>query len=112
MAKSLKGWMLGALCLASVFLFFSCGKGAGVEERAKLKISEREITLQVGERKRLQAWLEKGPDGYVEINWYSSDTAIATIEDGEVEGVAEGETVVFAQTKEYTVSCKVTVKKK
>ena len=105
---------VGTAFLVGVFLALGCGCGGGapVEERADLKMSQKEIVLSVGEREKISAWLEGGPNEYVQIEWYSLDTAIATVEEGVVVARAEGETAIVAQTKENTASCKVTVLKK
>ena len=114
MAKRKEKSAVSAALLIAAFLTLCCGcrGGAPVEERADLKMSEKEIVLSVGERGKISAWLEGGPTEYVPIEWLSLDTAIATVEEGVVTGIAEGETTIVAQTKENTASCKVTVLKK
>ena len=49
------------------------------------------------------------PDGYGNATWKSSDTAIATVENGEVTGVAAGNVTITAESGDRAANTKITV---
>ena len=59
----------------------------------------------------LTATLTPANTTYDTVTWTSSDTSVATVEDGEVTGVAAGTAVITAITERggYKASCTVTV---
>ncbi|MGB3997392.1 MAG: InlB B-repeat-containing protein [Bacilli bacterium] len=69
-------------------------------------VSEKELDLKVGQSAALTVKPEKAVG---EIEWSSANPNVATIEDGAVTGVGEGETVVTAKRgkKEHKVTVKV-----
>lgn len=46
------------------------------------------------------------------VSWSSSNTGVATVQDGTITAVKEGEVVIIAKAGEKTASCKVSVQKK
>ncbi|MGN1061836.1 MAG: Ig domain-containing protein [Candidatus Scatosoma sp.] len=104
-------------CLAAIFAscFFtrSCAKTADEPEgKIRFTLSREEIELFEGEEYVL--YLIKTPaDGKkTPASWRAGDTKIAEVNGGKIRAKQAGETFVCAQTKEYTLSCKVTVKKR
>ena len=70
-----------------------------------LTISQAQASVAVGETVQLHAFSSDGS----QITWGSDDTGIATVEDGLVTGIAEGDTLIWAQTESSKVNCFVTV---
>ena len=71
----------------------------------QLTISQTELTLGVGKSFPLSASSSDGAP----ITWSSDNTEIATVDNGVVTGVAEGTTMIFAETAALTQICYVTV---
>ena len=67
-------------------------------------ISKTELALNIGDSFVLEVKNYSG-----EIVWGSNDTAVATVKDGCVSAVAEGETVVYAIISDTVLKCNVTV---
>lgn len=89
----------------------SCTKTADEPEgKINFTISREEIELFEGEEYVL--YLIKTPaDGKkTPVSWRAGDTNVAEVNGGKISAKQAGETFVSAQTKEYTLSCKVTVK--
>ena len=93
---------------SAVLAFTACGKKP--EENVTVTLSDKEITLAVGESKELTVSIEPADAMDKSVVWKSDDTKIATVEDGVVQGVAEGETVVTVTSGKKSDSCKVIVK--
>ena len=79
-----------------------------------ISLNQRDIAIEVAEKAELEV-VETSEITGKQVTWISSDTTVATVDDqGNVTGVAGGETritvVVKDETKEYTASCIVTVK--
>ena len=70
-----------------------------------LTISQAQASVAVGGTVQLHAFSSDGS----QITWGSDDTNIATVEDGLVTGIAEGDTLIWAQTESSKVNCFVTV---
>ena len=74
-----------------------------VQEEIVFELNRKEITFTTeGEN-----WLLYN-DGEIEINdivWSSDDTAVATIENGKVTAVGNGDTTVFGVYQDQTVAC-------
>ena len=81
-----------------------CPKATGIE------LDKTEVELFAGETVTLTAVLS--PDTAIQpVNWMSSDTAIAEVENGTVTAVAEGEAEITAYIDDNVKAvCKVTVK--
>lgn len=97
-----------SLLAVAVLAFTACGKKP--EENVTVTLSDKEITLAVGESKELTVSIEPADAMDKSVVWKSDDTKIATVEDGVVQGVAEGETVVTVTSGKKSDSCKVIVK--
>ncbi|MGN1053449.1 MAG: Ig domain-containing protein [Candidatus Scatosoma sp.] len=103
-------------CLAAVFAVCftcSCTKTADEPEgKINFTISREEIELFEGEEYVL--YLIKTPaDGKkTPVSWRAGDTEIAEVNGGKIRAKQAGKTFVSAQTREYTLSCKVTVKRR
>ena len=74
-------------------------------------IDKDEITLEIGEKYKLN--LVYYPKDYIndsEVLWESSNNEVATVDNGEVMAVKEGESIITATILDKTASCKVIVK--
>ena len=69
-----------------------------------------ELTLSPGETATLKATVLP-EDSTDEVEWSSSDETVATVQDGVVTAVAEGEATITAKAGEKTATCKVVVPK-
>lgn len=96
---------------AACFLLASCGGvDSGAEENGRLYISHTTLTVGVGESIQLTTTYTPVTDRAISVDWRSADSAIATVVNGLVTGVAPGKTLVIAQTGEKSASCKIVVK--
>lgn len=76
-----------------------------------VSLDQPELILAPGETATLTATVLPG-DSTDEVEWSSSDEAIATVKDGEVTAVAEGEATITAKAGDKTATCCVKVKNK
>lgn len=75
-----------------------------------LTLSGTDIELSIGETATLTATIEPENATATALTWTSADESVATVTDGEVRGVAEGETTVTATTMNgISASCTVRV---
>ena len=72
-------------------------------------LEKTEVTLMVGELLNLKATVEPA-DTTDALQWTSSDESVATVKDGAVTTVSEGEAIITATAGDKTATCKVTVK--
>lgn len=92
------------------FSFFSlslvsCEEG----EATYLKLDKNEITLYVGEEEQLSALTDK-KNAF--IRWSSDALDVASVEDGVVMALSEGDATITARCGKRSASCDVTVKEK
>lgn len=102
--------MVLALGVCSLVSFTSCMKKP--VEDVTVTISQKEIQLEVGETQKLTVKVEPADAQDKTIEWKSSDESVATVKDGEVTAVAEGEATITVTTNQKSDTCKVTVKAK
>ena len=74
-------------------------------------LSEEKIAISVGEEHILTATIIPSDATDQSVTWYSTDNNVATVSEGIVFGVAEGEATIFATTSngEFSAACSVTV---
>lgn len=104
--------LAAAIALTAVCCAAACGGEKPSEENVEISISKTEIELFEGESVRLTVTVSPADAKDKNIEWRSSDAAVATVDDGVVTGKKAGETTITARTNEKTVSCKVKVKAK
>ncbi len=114
--------LLSAICvICSAFLFVSCGKendstNSGSdggyfpidEEKPQIILSDAVLEIEAGDERELTVSLYNAEG---DISWESGDISVATVENGLVTAIKEGETTVTATCGDLTASCEVTVKK-
>ena len=78
-----------------------------------VSLSQTELTLEKGAKATLVATVVPANATNKNVSWHSDNVAIATVEDGVVTAVAEGQTSVhvFTEDGNITTECKVIVKK-
>lgn len=76
---------------------------------ASVSLDLTELTLAPGETTTLKATVLPD-DSTDKVEWSSSDETIATVKDGEVTAVAEGEATITAKAGDKTATCSVKVK--
>lgn len=110
-----KKWIVTLLAMlftitASVFALTSCKDEP--KENVSITMTEKEISLTVGESQRMGVKILPEDAMDKNIEWKSSDEEIVTVTDGVVTAKKEGEATVTATTNKKSDSCKVTVKAK
>lgn len=106
-----KLWIVTIVALIGVFaLGVFCGCKEAKTEDTSITMSEKEITLYVGEEVRLTVAITPEDAMDKEVEWKTSDGKIAQVENGVVKGIAVGEATVTAVNNKKSDSCKVIVK--
>lgn len=96
----------GALLLGAILVFST---GTQVEAKAKPKLSNKKITITVGQKKKLKV---KNFKKKKKIKWSSKNSKIATVnKKGKVVGKKKGKTTIIAKAGKKKLKCKVVVKK-
>lgn len=100
--------ILTLLSLFSLSAFVACNSTSG---DVTITMDKKEVQLAVGESVLLSVSVK--PDDVMDktIEWKTSNEKIATVENGKVTAVAEGEAIVTATTNGKSDSCKITVTK-
>ena len=78
---------------------------------ASVSLDQTALSLAPGETVTLKATVLPG-DSTDKVEWSSSDETIATVKDGEVTAVAEGEATITAKAGDKTATCSVKVESK
>jgi uncharacterized protein YjdB len=100
-----------AAILGVISLGMLCGcKEANTSQEYSVTMSEKEITLYVGEEMRLTVAVTPEDAMDKEVEWKTSDGKIASVENGTVKGIAAGEATITATSNKTSDSCKVIVK--
>lgn len=111
------------LTMAALVLF-SCGKESpepspkpspqpsGEVKVTGVSLNKTEITLTEGDIETLTATVTPDNATNKTVTWSSSNTAIATVQDGKVTAIKEGVADIIAKAGDKQASCKITVKKK
>ncbi len=73
-------------------------------------LNEETLTLTVGENETLVATVEPANATVSEVTWKSSDENVATVKNGVITAVGEGEATITATVGDKSAECKVTVK--
>ena len=90
---------------AAAFMFAACDeKTEGV---TNLTLDQSTAQVEVGKTVTLTATVE--PSGAAEVVWESSNTTVATVDEGVVTGVSEGTAIIAANAGGITASCIITV---
>lgn len=108
---------LNLLIAAMILVAFSSCKGNTPDVKKKVtgvKLSETTKTILVGDEFTLTATVEPTDAADKTVVWTSDKPTIATVTDGKVKGVAEGEANITVTTKDGSqkATCKVKVDKK
>jgi formylglycine-generating enzyme required for sulfatase activity len=105
--KNLKHYSLAGIAVILVFAFTGCSDGNEVTDGVTgVTLNEKEIYLPVGEKEILTATVLPANAPDKTVTWSSSNTEVATVEGGEVTGVAEGIVIITATAKNgRTANC-------
>jgi beta-glucanase (GH16 family) len=109
--KNFKKIVFGILAAVIVtFSFSGCelfgsGNGGNGNSEPAVYISQSDISLAVGDTVQLQATSTDGGN----VSWDSSNTAVATVVNGLVTGVAKGEAIIMAATDSVMAVCNIKV---
>ncbi len=113
MKKSLLLAILAVITVFASVFFVACDDGeessggeSEVLPEVTLTLDKKDLTVDMYDEAELVANVKNSDEAVV---WTSDNEAIATVADGIVKGVAEGETVVKASVGGKTASCNVTV---
>ena len=109
------------LASAALALSFACGKTPEPEPKPEPKpttipvtsvsLSKSELTLDPGASETLTATVVPSNATDKTVTWSTSNSGVATVENGKVTAVKEGEATIKATAGGKEASCKVTVKK-
>jgi hypothetical protein len=69
---------------------------SGCNEGLKLSIEDREITITMGEEYKVDVL-----NNVIDITWESEDPSIATVDDGKVVGVSEGQLILSLKVENW-----------
>lgn len=96
--------------LALLFSFNACGGDDDVNVTG-VTLNKTVASIYVGSSERLTATVQPGDAKNREVSWASSDTAVATVSEGAVTGVAPGAATVTVTTEQgdFKATCVVTV---
>ena len=75
-------------------------------------LNKTELTLTEGESETLTATVKPDDATDKTVTWSSSDTAVATVDNGKVTAIKEGTAIITAKAGDKSTSCTVTVNKK
>ena len=84
----------------------------GVVDVSSVELSQTTLTLVAGESATLTATVKPDDATDKTVTWSSSNTAIATVENGVVTAISEGAATITAKAGDKTATCAVTVEKK
>lgn len=76
-----------------------------------VKLSEKELEMKVGEEAKLEAIIKPADSTLKDVYWFTTDSAVVTVDNGTVKAVAPGEASVYVITFDgnFKKSCPVTV---
>ena len=104
------------ICTICFTVALACGVAACGDDKddvirvSSVSLSKSELTLAVGAEETLTAIINPSNATDKTVEWYSDDSAIATVdENGVVKGVAVGETTITVSASRKQATCKVTV---
>ena len=109
---TVKGDALAWGSIDDVFLYQS-GKGEEEPEEVEVSsitLSETSLSLTAGDSATLTATVEPENATDKTVTWTSSNTGVATVENGIVKAVSAGTAVITAKAGDKTAECTVTVK--
>lgn len=108
------------LASAALALSFACGKTPEPEPKPEPKpttvpvtsvsLNKSDLSLEPGGSETLTATVAPSNATDKTVTWSTSNSGVATVENGKVTGVKEGEATITAQAGGKEASCKVTVK--
>ena len=84
----------------------------GVVAVSSISLNKDSIELVEGDSETLTATVSPSDATDKTVSWSSSNTGVATVKDGTITAVKEGEATITAKAGEKTASCKVVVAKK
>ena len=103
---------LAIVCAEGCFVS-SCARTADEPEgKIRFALSREELELFEGEEYVLYIIKTPADGRKTPVSWRTDNPDVAGVNGGKVSAKEEGETFISAQTREYTLSCKVTVKKR
>ena len=99
------------LGMMSVLSILACSKEAQKTETTVTSVDLNKTTLELiaGESETLVAIVKPSDVTDKTVTWSTSNASIATVENGKVTAVIEGEATITAQAGEKTADCKVVV---
>ncbi len=99
-----------AFAVCSLAVFAACTDKNDSSENVTVTVSSKAIELEIGESQKLTVSVEPADAADKTVEWKTSDDKIATVDNGLVTAVAEGEATITVTSNGKSDSCKVTVK--
>jgi Na+-transporting NADH:ubiquinone oxidoreductase subunit NqrF len=94
------------LVAAAIMIFVACEKQPIDEDEITISLDKTSLTLKVGETSTLVSTVSVNG---ISVSWFSSNTAVATVDKGTVAAIAEGTATITAKVSNISASCLVTV---
>ena len=107
-----KAFSFGLLAVAVALSFLSCkNNNSDLKKVTKVSLSETIKIIEVGEEFTLKETVEPVDAVDRGIVWSSDKPNVATVKDGKVKGIAEGEATITVTTNDgnKTADCKVVI---
>ena len=108
MRKRIVTTLIALISIFCIALISAC-ENESTSKLEKITLDVTEVTLTVGETKQVIASLTPEDVEGVTVEWSSSNTAVATVNDGLITAVAEGTATITAKADGQSATCAVTV---
>lgn len=110
--RALCAFLCLAIAGAEACFISSCTRTADEPEgKIRFALTREELELFEGEEYVLCIIKTPADGKKTPVVWRADDANVADVNCGRISAHKEGETFISAQTREYTLTCKVTVKK-
>ena len=91
--------------ILSIFLFVFVLAGCGEKVTLSINEADKSVILEEGQEKKINPVVT----GEAVIEWISSDTSIATVNDGLIKAIKEGTAIITVSIKDEEISETITV---
>ena len=91
--------------ILSIFLFVFVLAGCGEKVTLSINEADKSVILEEGQEKKVNPVVT----GEAVIEWSSSDTSIATVNDGLIKAIKEGSAIITVSIKDEEISETITV---
>lgn len=109
-AEHIKRLFVFVIIFFSLTFFTSCNPNINQSiDVQDISLSKTDISLNVGETTTIYATIYPYNATYQEVSWNSSNTGVATVEDGYIKAISAGETIITVRAGSVLEICRVIV---